>query len=106
MDIREIKIMAIKLRRALIDSGITPDIILLFGSFAKKKTHKDSDIDLAVVSRQYGFDRFEEGWRLNFIASSIDPRIEAIPVGLDDYLKRETLSPILHEIKKTGTCLM
>lgn len=106
MDIREIKIMAIKLRQALIDKGITPDVIILFGSFAKNKDHKDSDIDLAVVSRGYGFDRFEEGWRLNLIASSIDPRIEAIPVGLDDYLTPETISPILHEIKKTGTCLL
>jgi predicted nucleotidyltransferase len=98
--------MAIELRKMLRKKGIVVDLILLFGSQAKKKSHKDSDIDLAVVSRNYGKDRFIESARLNRLAQKIDCRIEAIPVGLKDYLRKETTSPILHEIIKDGTPLI
>ena len=106
MDIRSIKIMAVALRKLLKKKGIDADLILLFGSRAKNLEHKDSDIDLAVVSRHYGKDRFTESALLNRLAQTIDCRIEAVPIGLKDYMKKETISPILHEIIKDGTPLI
>ncbi len=106
MDIKEIKIIAIKLRRVLLDNNIHPDVIILFGSYAKKNPRKDSDIDLAVVSRDYGKDRFVEGSRLNYLVSQIDFRVEAIPIGLREYLSTHSISPILYEVIKFGVALL
>jgi predicted nucleotidyltransferase len=81
-------------------------MIILFGSFAKGQQHKDSDIDIAVVSRQYGKNKLFEGAKLNLVASKIDPRIEALPFSLKEYRDPHNISPILHEIKSTGICLV
>ena len=43
------------------------------------RNHAGSDLDIAVVSPDFGKDRFEEGKLLRRIAWRIDPRIEPIP---------------------------
>lgn len=106
MDIKEIKIIAIRLRRSLIEKKIYPDLIILFGSYAKKKHKKGSDIDIAIISRDLGKDRFKEGSLLNLIASSIYANIEVVPIGLDEYLSNDSISPILYEIVKHGIPLL
>lgn len=47
-----------------------------------------------------------EGALCNLLASDIDARIEVVPIGLDAYFDRNSISPILHEVKKTGICLI
>jgi predicted nucleotidyltransferase len=106
MDIREIKQLAIEFRAALRDHNIKPDCIVLYGSYSRGEAHKESDIDLAVISRMFGRDRFYEGSLLNRIAVKIHPDIEAVPIGLKDFLEPSPISPLLHEIKTTGTVLM
>ena len=106
MDISTIKYLAVELRSRLRALGIQTDLIVLYGSFASGLGRLDSDIDLAVVSKDFGFDRFEEGSKLNLIASLVNPRIEAIPIGLYDFLNQDSISPILAEIKKNGTPLI
>lgn len=106
MDIREIKERIIKLRALLKKNKIRADLFILFGSCAAGKARPDSDIDIAVISRDFGHDRFKEGSRLNYLASSIDHRIEAVPVGLDDYLSGKNISPILNEIITRGIPLL
>jgi predicted nucleotidyltransferase len=39
----------------------------------------DSDIDVAVISKDFGKDRVEEGMTLFRIAGKIDPRLEPVP---------------------------
>jgi predicted nucleotidyltransferase len=108
VDIAEIKIKAIGLRNLLRDQAkIHADLILLFGSYARNQAHADSDIDIAVVSRDFGKDRFKEGSVLTYWASQLDPRIEAVPVALSDYLSSEPpVSPLLFQIMKEGTPLL
>jgi len=105
MDIRDIKEQIIRLRRILLDNQIHPDIFILFGSYACGRQKEQSDIDIAVVSRDFGKDRLEEGTLLNYYASEINSKFEMIPVGLDDYFDPDSISPILFEIKKNGTPL-
>jgi HEPN domain-containing protein len=88
-------------REALAKQGITVSAIILFGSYAAGKFHKDSDIDVAVVSPNFGKDRFKEGVKLFQIACDIDPRIEPIPVSLESY-KNDTWIPLIYEIRKKG----
>jgi len=45
----------------------------------------DSDIDVAVVSKNFGKDRVEEGMLLFRIAGKIDPRLEPVPISQKIY---------------------
>jgi predicted nucleotidyltransferase len=88
-------------RMAIEKQGIRISTIILYGSYAAGTNHKDSDIDLAVVSPDFGKDRFEEGVKLFQIACDIDPRIEPIPVSTISY-QNDTWVPLIYEIRKNG----
>ena len=106
MDIRDIKERVIELHSLLKKNNVRADLFILYGSYATGKAKRGSDIDIAVISRDFGKDRFDEGSRLNYIASSIDHHIEAVPIGLDEYLSKNSVSPILNEIITTGIPLL
>ena len=106
MDIREITRKVIQLRSKLLEHKINVALILLFGSYAQAQQRSESDIDIAVVSSDFGKDRIEEGALLNLLASDIDPRMELIPISVDDYLSNTSSSPLLHSIKKDGVPLL
>lgn len=106
MDIRYIKQKAVELRHELLKNNIHSDIIILYGSYATGKNRKDSDIDIAVISRDFGKNRFREGSTLNFLASKIDPRFEAVPYSLKEYMSPGSISPLLAEIDKKGIVLL
>ena len=81
--------------------NIHVDKVILFGSRSKGKGHKDSDIDIAIISRDFGKDRYREGSRLFEIAAEVDPRIEPVPVSLRSW-KEDMWVPLFYEIKKNG----
>jgi len=80
---------------------IKVDKIILYGSCLKGKTRKDSDIDVAVVSSQFGKDRMEEGANLFEIAGEVDPRIEPIPISAKSW-REDTWIPLIYEVKNKG----
>ncbi len=86
---------------ALVEKGITVEKIILYGSYAKGKARPDSDIDIAVVSRDFGKDRTEEGMLLFRIAGEIDARLEPVPISLESY-KNDTWVPLIYEIRTKG----
>ena len=90
-----------KFAAALIKKGITVDKIILYGSHAKGKERPDSDIDVAVVSRDFGKDKIEEGMLLFTIAGEIDARLEPVPISLESY-KKDTWVPLIYEIRTKG----
>ena len=86
---------------ALKEKGINFRKIILFGSYAAGSQRRDSDIDIAVVSRDFGEDRFKERVLLSKIAYYVDARIEPHPVSLKDFTE-DTWQTLLHEIKSKG----
>jgi predicted nucleotidyltransferase len=67
--------------------GIRVSKMILFGSHAKGNAAKDSDIDIAIISRQFGRDAIKEMMLLRRLAMQIDSHIEPIPLspaGLTD----------------------
>jgi len=86
--------------RVLIKNKINPEKIILYGSFAKGKTHQYSDIDIAVISDQFGKDEIEELMKLARLTIDVSDRIEAIPLT-NDNLKLKYHS-LIGEIKKYG----
>jgi len=60
-----------------------------------------SDLDLAIISPDFGKNRFVEGKMLLQIAWRIDPRLEPIPISSDSY-EKDTWVPLIYEIKEKG----
>jgi len=72
--------------------------VYLFGSFAKNRAGKDSDIDVAVVSDKLS--KLENSFWLRRIRREVDLRIEPHSFTSRDF-KDET-NPLVAEIKKYG----
>ena len=86
---------------ALKREGITIDRVILYGSYAKGTVRPDSDIDVAVISKDFGKDRVEEGMILYRIAGKINPRLEPVPFSTKTY-EKDTWIPLIYEIREKG----
>ena len=90
-----------KFVKRLRQEGISVDRVILYGSHAAGKGRRDSDIDVAVVSKDFGKDRVEEGIELYRIAGKVDARLEPVPISLAAY-ENDTWVPLIYEIKVKG----
>jgi len=86
---------------ALKREGINIDRVILFGSYAKGHARPESDIDIAIISKDFGKDRVEEGMTLFRIAGKIDPRLEPIPFSTKVF-ENDTWVPLIYEIRQKG----
>lgn len=84
---------------ALRTSGIPVSEAFLFGSFATGKAREESDIDVAVISKEFTGDRFADRRRIVPLRRKIDNRIEPIPFRPDDFRRGGIL---IDEIKRHG----
>ncbi len=75
--------------------------VILYGSRASGKAHEYSDIDVAIISPDFGKDRYREGAKLFEIACEIDTRIEPVPISLKAY-ENDTWVPLIYEIREKG----
>ncbi len=87
--------------KALKKENINVAKVILYGSRASGKAHEHSDIDVAIVSPDFGKDRFDEGVRLYKIACEIDSLIEPVPLSLESY-EKDTWVPLIYEIRVNG----
>ncbi len=72
--------------------------IILFGSYAKGNFHEDSDIDIAVIFKDYS-SLIDMQLELMRIRRKIDSRIEPHPFRESEF---EPSNPIVFEILKYG----
>lgn len=74
--------------------------IYLFGSFARNKVHKWSDVDVAVISDELktNWDKKED--LLWHIRRKVNSRIEPIGFTVKDF--QDENDPMVYEIKKNG----
>lgn len=80
--------------------GFPIHTVILFGSWARGLQNKDSDIDICLVSPEFGKDEIEELQLLIKQTRDIDDRLEPMPISLSDYISDAT--PLILEIKKHG----
>lgn len=99
------KIQAVKVIKRFVKTlkqeGISVDRVILYGSYASGRMRPDSDIDVAVVSRNFGKDRVEEGMTLFRIAGKIDSRLAPVPISTQVY-ENDTWIPLIYEIRGKG----
>jgi len=77
------------------------DGVFLFGSFAKGAQHADSDIDIAIISRDFKEDRFDDMLQMRMLRT--DLRIEPHAIRTEDFNHRATA--LSNEIALTGIAL-
>ncbi|MFH1859778.1 MAG: nucleotidyltransferase domain-containing protein [bacterium] len=87
--------------QVLEEEGVNIDKIILYGSYRDGKPRIDSDIDVAVISKDFGKDPTEEGMYLFRVAGGIDPRMEPVPISLESY-EKDTWIPLIYEIRQKG----
>jgi len=97
----EIRNIILRFVRALDKNGIRVERAVLYGSYASGNFRSGSDLDLAIVSPDFGKDRFEEGKKLLQIAWRVDPRIEPVPISSESY-ENDTWIPLIYEIRQKG----
>jgi len=79
---------------------IDPDaLVFVFGSVIKGTAHTGSDIDIAVVSKNFDNDIIREGAKLSSLAQSISWDIEVHAIAITDWCKGD---PHVFEVKRWG----
>jgi predicted nucleotidyltransferase len=74
--------------------------VYLFGSYARNKAHKWSDIDIAVITEKLKKNRDKSMIELWRAREGVDNRIEPHGFTPEDFKINE--DPMVYEIKKTG----
>lgn len=82
-----------------LDEIIRVDRMLLFGSYVRGEAHRDSDIDVAILSRDFSGFRFEDSGRILRATIATDLRLEPHPFRPEDYHRD---NPLAEEIIETG----
>ena len=97
----EIRNIILRYVNVLKTRGIRVEKAVLYGSYASGNFRLGSDLDLAIISPDFGKDRFEEGKKLLQIAWRVDPRIEPVPISSDSY-ENDIWIPLIYEIRQKG----
>lgn len=97
------KVLAIeKVKRYLSELnkyGIHVEKAYLYGSYATGNYHKDSDIDIVIISRDFQGMRFSDWKRIAPLTEDIDVRIEPMPFRPEDFTDSD---PLAVEVMATG----
>lgn len=88
--------------KALKEKNIRVEKAILFGSYAKGKASKNSDIDVAVISPDFGRDYLEEAVMLKEISEYVNLDISPRPYSLEEYKKGKRGQFIYDEIISKG----
>lgn len=80
-------------------AGIQVEKTYLFGSYAHGKATENSDIDLAIISKDFKGNRFDDRRLLVPLRRDIDLRLEPIPYRPEDFAEND---PLAIEIMENG----
>ena len=90
-------------RTDLSANGLSPNKMLLFGSYAKGNVHQYSDVDVAVWSEQFTGDWLDDYEKAKPVLRKY-PRVQAklYPANADE----NNFDPFIEEIKRTGITIV
>ena len=88
--------------QAVKERDIKIEAVFLFGSYAQNKANNDSDIDVAVISPDFGKDFFDESALLKKISLKIDFDMSPRAYSSEEYKKAKEGDFLYQEIIKKG----
>jgi uncharacterized protein len=83
-------------------AGLPLEKVILFGSYSSNEQKDDSDIDLAVVLKEYSVDRFNTRLELMKYSREFEEVIEPHPFLFSEF---DDSNPFISEILKHGIIL-
>lgn len=87
---------------AVKERDIKVEAVFLFGSYALNKANEDSDIDVAVISPDFGKDFFDECVLLKEISEKFDFDISPRAYSSEEYKNASENDFLYQEIIKKG----
>ncbi len=87
-----------------IKNEIKINYAILFGSYAKGNPREESDIDIAIVSENFGKDHLKELQYLSRKRKHSDTSIEALAFSLEDF-KNRSKGDLLTVIYENGVII-
>lgn len=96
---RALNDLLLALKTDLSANGLPPEVIILYGSYAKGNVHKYSDIDVAVWSNEFTGDGLGDFEKAKPVLRKY-PQVQAklYPRHADE----NNFDPFIDEIKRTG----
>ena len=92
--------LAQSLKQRLLEKGYPIRNVFLFGSVAQGKTHRGSDIDVAVVCDPFLSTRHDENVQFLLTSHEIDVRFETVCLHAEDFEDR--YFTLAREIERYG----
>ncbi|NBC82499.1 MAG: hypothetical protein GVY19_03865 [Bacteroidetes bacterium] len=77
------------------------DQAFLYGSYAKNKSHSESDIDIMLISSLFDSNYYDNVGKIWVIAKKFHERIEPYLVGKQKF-RNDDISPIIEIVKREG----
>jgi predicted nucleotidyltransferase len=84
------------------EKAIKVEAVFLFGSYGQNKADENSDIDVAIISPDFGKDFFEECALLKKISLKVDFDISPRAYSLEEYKNAREGDFLYQEIIKKG----
>jgi len=99
---KQIEVSIKKYLETLRNKNIKVKKAILYGSCASGSNNKDSDIDLAIISPDFGRDRFSEALMLKKLTRDVDLDISPRPYSIEQYQKAKQGDFLFDEIIQKG----
>ena len=99
---KQIEIIVQDYVRTLRNHKITVERAILYGSQASNTADQDSDIDVVIVSENFGHDYIKEAVELKLLALEINPDISPRPYSTKDYSNSKPGSFLFDEVIQKG----
>lgn len=103
---KHVEVIVSEYINAIKNRNIRVEKVILFGSYAAGCAGKDSDIDIAVISPDFGQDFVEEAVMLKEISEEIDLDISPRPYSLDEYKNIKQGQFLYDEIVAKGKAIV
>ena len=99
---KQIEIVVKDYLRTLRNHKIAVERAILYGSQAANTADEDSDIDIVIVSDDFGRDYIKEAVRLKLLALEVDADISPRPYSVDDYRRSQPGDFLFDEVIQKG----
>lgn len=99
---KQVEIVVQDYVRTLRNHKIAVERAILYGSQAANTADKDSDIDIVIVSKDFGHDYRKEAVHLKLLALDVNPDISPRPYSTEDYRNSKPGSFLFDEVIQKG----
>ena len=99
---KQVEIVVKDYLRTLRNNKISVERAILYGSQAANTADQDSDIDIVIVSDDFGRDYIKEAVRLKLLALDVNADISPRPYSVDDYQRSKPGDFLFDEVIQKG----